>query len=257
MVRLCRGSAFTTPDLAPSQQLLVPTSGRYGIDRGQPLHGNFGCLLGMRPDILGNGDDGRPFEFTYLLLFQKQFLGRVVNELHSRIDFLKKVDMPLALQPSHDNLDNGECHLAQRDDVLIAMDSILEVGLGDSIQAMPFQDIDKQPGFDPISGEERQLLKQPAPPGHFAGQRLDQTRELRIEQIDQWPRREFGDAAPARRQRAFAEVQWTPVIAFDKLKPRLREQRPQDAVYEFGVDVGDIAVDPHDDITAGDMQTLP
>ena len=86
--------------------------------------------------------------------------------------------MPPLLEPLHDRLEDHERHPRQALELLVAVDPALEVDLAEPLDADPLGDIDEVADLDGVAGEERDRLEQRAAPGVFAGERLDEPRQL-------------------------------------------------------------------------------
>src|SRR5207248_11136717 len=126
------------------------------------------------------------------------------------------------------------------EELLVAVDAHAQVDLGDAVEPEALEDVDQVPYLDSIAGEEGQPLQQLAAARVLAGQRLQQPRELRIEEVDHRARRELGDAAAAGGLLLAAEAQWAAVEALHVADPGIGQQRPDGPVDELGMDVGDV-----------------
>ena len=121
----------------------------------------------------------------------------------------------------------------------------------------PLGRVDEVADLDRVAGEERDRLEQRPAARVLAGQRLDHPRQLRVEQVDQRPRDELGDAAAAALLEHAALDDRALVVALDVLQPRLVEQRPERPVDHPRVPVPDVRVGPHDDVAGGLVDRLP
>ena len=137
------------------------------------------------------------------------------------------------------------------------MEPPLQVHLAQGLETGPLRDVDQVPDLDGVAGEERERLEQAAAARVLAGERLDEARQVRVEQVDERARDQLGDPASA----AFAEHASLDdralVVTLDVLDPRLHEKRAQRAVGHPWVPVADIRVAPHDDVARRLEQAFP
>ena len=77
------------------------------------------------------------------------------------------------------------------------MDAALEVDLAETVEADALRDVDEVADLDRVAREERDRLEQRATPGVLAGERLDEPRQLREEEVDERARDELRDPAAA------------------------------------------------------------
>src|ERR1700737_1294978 len=122
------------------------------------------------------------------------------------------------------HLDDGEGHLRQVEEGLIPVHPHAKVHLGDGAQAIGLGDSEQQSELDPVTGEERYALQHPAAAGVLAGQRLNEARELRKEEVEQGPRGQLGDASATLSLELPAKLQGAPVEALDVMDLRIGEQ---------------------------------
>ena len=107
----------------------------------------------------------------------------MLDELHALVHLFQELDHAFLFQPLDENLDDGERHLAQRRQRLVAVDALFEIHLGDSLQAKLVEEINQEPGLDAVSGKERDPLEDLPPAAVLACQRLDNSRQLREKKI--------------------------------------------------------------------------
>jgi hypothetical protein len=63
--------------------------------------------------VRGHGTHGGALILMYFFHLKKEFSGRVMNELHARVDFLHKPQSLSIAKPLDDHLDNCEGHSAE------------------------------------------------------------------------------------------------------------------------------------------------
>src|SRR4029079_15828471 len=88
--------------------------------------------------------------------------------------------------------------------------------------------------------------------------RLDQTGQLRVEEVEEWAGGQLGDAATAGRLEHPARSANRPLVeAFDELDPLVLQERADETVHEPGMNVADVGVDPGDDVALQDVEAFP
>ncbi len=106
----------------------------------------------------------------------------------------------VALEPAGDRLQHRVRHRAEVAQRLVRVLADVEVDLGDRVEPDLRVGVEQQRDVDAVSGGERQPLEQLTAGGDLAGQRLTDRCQLRIEEVEQRPCRQLGDAAAAVRQ---------------------------------------------------------
>ena len=77
------------------------------------------------------------------------------------------------------------------------MDPPLEVDLAEPFEPDALGGVDQVPDLDRVAGEERDRLEERPAARVLARERLDQPRQLRVEEVDERPRDELRDSAAA------------------------------------------------------------
>src|SRR5207248_7500164 len=128
-----------------------------------------------------------------------------------------------------------------------------EVDLGGHVGAELRGDVDEQGDVDAIALDERELLEQLAPAGVLAAQGLHDRRQLREQQRQRGTGDELGDtSAPV------AGIARRPVVeALHEVDVRMREQRAQEAEYEVRLEVDEVGIAPHDEVTLALVERAP
>src|SRR5262245_2943483 len=107
------------------------------------------------------------------------------------------------------------------------MDAPLEVDLAEALDPDPLGGVDEVADLDRVAREERDRLEQRPTPRVLPGERLDETGQLGVEEVDERPGDELRHAtAAAFLEHAFLDDRAL-VVALDVLQPRLVEQRPE------------------------------
>src|SRR5438045_593983 len=171
----------------------------------------------MRCLIRGTGRHRRALDRGDVVQIQVQPAIFRADELEARVGLL---DQPLAVRltdAAQPDLEDLERHLAQTEQVLIAVDALLHVDLRDRVESGTLQRVDEQAGLDAVIVEERQVLEEAAASALLACEWLQQTGELREEQVEQRPADELGDAAAARGLQLATDAQWSLVEGLHEL----------------------------------------
>ena len=128
----------------------------------------------------------------------------------------------VALEPEAQRLQNRERHRPQLSQRLVRVLAHVEVDLGDRVEPRQLVGVDQQRDVDAVAGHERKPLEQLTPGGDLARQRLLDSGQVRVEEVQQRPRRQLGHAAAAVRQRHVADPERPPVEALDEREARAR-----------------------------------
>ena len=137
------------------------------------------------------------------------------------------------------------------------MDAFDEVGLGDAVDFPVARKVDEMGDFHAVADGEGEGFEGAAARGVFAGERLEDAAEFRIEQRDQRTDEDFGNPAAAGRVGFVAVGERALVEGLDVVDFRIGQQRADEAGDESGVEAGNVAVDITDDVAAGDVQGFP
>src|SRR3990167_4964435 len=181
----------------------------------------------------------------------------MLDELHALVDFFQKLNHVHLFQPLDEDLDNGERHLAQGRQRLVAMDALFEIDLGDGPEAKGIEEIDQQAGLNAVSGKKRDLLQGRSPAAVLARQGLENPGQLGEKKIQERPRGKLGHPAPALGIGFPVHFQGTTVKTFHILNLRLLEKGTENPIDKAGMDVLDIGVDPNYQIALEHVKTLP
>ena len=137
------------------------------------------------------------------------------------------------------------------------MDSHAQVHLGDGAQPIRLRDREQEPELHPVAGEEGHALQHRPPSGVLTAERLDQARQLGEEEVQHGTGRQLRDAPAALGLQLAAVAQRTAVEALDVGDLGVGQQRTEQAVYELGMDVGDVRVDPADQVALEREEAFP
>ena len=127
-----------------------------------------------------------------------------------------------------------------------------EVHLGQRRQAVTGDHVDHQGEVDAPAADDRQGFEDRPASGVLPGQGLHDPGQVGEQPGDERAGDELGDPSPAGGASAGPAVE-----ALHELDLRGREQRAEQAGHEPGPEVGDVAVDPGDEIAGGGGQRLP
>src|SRR5438093_2547117 len=189
-----------------------------------------GSALGERAAALHVGGD-RLHRRAQLIAdrahLEVESIGLAPDQLHAATHLGEQLQLVALLQLANGRLQDGERHLGQVAERLVAMDPPLQVDLADGRQPHRLNDVHQQPDLHRIASEEGERLEQAAPPRVLTGEWLDDPRQLGEEQIDERTRHELGDAATALRDDSLPLLVRASIEALDVLKARLAEQRPK------------------------------
>jgi hypothetical protein len=105
--------------------------------------------------IFWQGLDRRALVLLYLVHLEEKLGGRVMDQIHARVHLLCQFESLFSRKALHHHLHDGECHLAQREEGLIAMNSLFEIGLSDRAQPELTKNVNEQSGFYSVTGEKR------------------------------------------------------------------------------------------------------
>src|SRR5438067_11270366 len=107
------------------------------------------------------------------------------HQLHALVYLGEELQTVAVLQTLDDDLDDRKGHLGQRPERLVAVNSLLQVHLAQAAQTILLEQVDEQPGLHPVAREEGHARQRRATTRVLAGQRLQEARQLREEQVQQ------------------------------------------------------------------------
>ena len=117
--------------------------------------------------------------------------------------------------------------------------------------------VDQQRDVDPVAGHERQSLEQLTAGGDLARERLLDRREVRVEQVQQRPRRQLGDAAAAVRERHVTDLERPLVEALDERQTGVAHERTEQTTEEVRPELLRVRVQEADDVAGQHVQRPP
>ena len=139
-------------------------------------------------------------------------------------------------------------HPGQRVEVLVRVEAHAEIHLPERIEPVHAQQLEQHADLDAVAGDERHPQQVLADERALAGQRLGEAEEAGLVPPQQRPGDELGHAAAAGRL-PFAPVPRPVVEALDHDERRVAQQRVEQPDDERRVEVLDVGVEEHPDLT--------
>lgn len=168
-----------------------------------------------------------------------------------------EAEFSVALQALEERAKDGEGHVAEAGFVAVAVDALIEIGLGEAREFSGGGDIDEMGDFHAVAAGEGEGFQEAAAGGVFAGERLEDAGELGVKERKQGADEDFRDAAAAVRLRFRAESEWALVKGFHVVQLWVREQRAYQAGDEAGVEIRDISINITNNVSGGDVEGFP
>lgn len=129
-------------------------------------------------------------------------------------------DFAVVLEAAEEGLEDAEGHFAEGVGVLVAVDTLVEVDLGEGGHAVVFVDVEEVGSFDAVADGEGNLLQGFAADGVFTGEGLEELGEFGVEEGKEGADEDFGDAATAGGTDALREGEGAFVESFHVLDLR-------------------------------------
>jgi hypothetical protein len=132
-----------------------------------------------------------------------------------------------------------------------------EIYLTHRIESDFRKDIDEKPNFDRVAGEERKFSGELGADRVFAGERLNESRQLWVEELEKRPQRDLGHASATGRQVSSLALDGPVVESLRESKRRVGQHRGDELRHESLVEVPRVRVEPHDDVGVDDGKAAP
>jgi len=113
--------------------------------------------------------------------------------------------------------DHVACHLSEASERLVGVALASQIDLAHPCKPDSPPNVHQHRDLDSVSGEEGDLLEQRESAGNLAGERLPEGRQIRHQQLEQRPRGQLRNPAPAVFDFGSGDRKWPPVKALDEV----------------------------------------